>query len=183
MVQIMNKLDRLVQLHVANIGGRMLAASPTAMQVLQFVTLVDATGRQHPIFMECCTSFQVKNPTRVLSCAREFADDVWFMQQLQAMLKVVLKNKCRDALVQKRYFDAGLYDLSIDKGTQVVQVTGEASRWPSIDAGTKLIMRVILQRKQSCKLSKCHLCGALNKIDCRNPADWSGWLTEGSMDW
>lgn len=100
------------------------------------------------------------------------------------MLKVVLKNKYRDALVQQRYFDAGLYDLSIDKGAQVVQVTNEASRWPSIDAGTKLIMRVILQQKQrSCKLYKCHLCGNLNNVDCRNPADWSGWLTESSIDW
>ncbi|KAH0828824.1 hypothetical protein J3R83DRAFT_3293 [Lanmaoa asiatica] len=160
-VQIMNKLDRLIQLHVTKIEGRTPAASPTAMQVLQFVTLVDATGREHPIFMECCTSFQ----------------------QLQAMVKVVLRNKCRDTLVQKRYFEAGLYDLSIDKGAQVVQVTGEASRWPSIDAGTKLIMRVIFQQNQrSCKLYKCHLCGGLNKIDCRNPADWSGWLTECSVD-
>ncbi|KAG9309696.1 hypothetical protein JVU11DRAFT_10370 [Chiua virens] len=44
--------------------------------------------------------------------------------------------------------EAGLYDLSIDKGAEVMQVTGEADRWPSIDAGTKLIMRVLFQRKQ-----------------------------------
>lgn len=76
-VQIMNKLDRLVQLHVAKIGGRTLVTSPTAMQVLQFVTLIDATGREHPIFMECCTSFQVRNAARVCRmCTRVFADDV-----------------------------------------------------------------------------------------------------------
>jgi hypothetical protein len=100
------------------------------------------------------------------------------------MLKVALGCGARDALVQKRYLDAGLYDLSIDKGAQVVQVTGEASRWPSIDAGTKLIMRVVFQQKQrSCKLYRCQLCGASNSVDCRNPADWSGWLTERSIDW
>lgn len=100
------------------------------------------------------------------------------------MLGVVLKSKSRDALVQKRYLDAGLYDLSIDKGARVVQMTGEADRWPSIDAGTKLIMRVLFQQKQrSCKLYKCQLCGAPNEVDCRHPTDWSGWLTEGSIDW
>ncbi|KAF8550753.1 hypothetical protein OG21DRAFT_1513595 [Imleria badia] len=161
-MQFMNKLDRLVQLHVSNIGGRTLATSPTAMQVLRFVTLIDATGREHPILVQCCTSFQ----------------------QLQAMLKVVLRCKARDAQVQRRYLDAGLYDLSIDKGEQVVQVTGEASRWQSIDAGTKLIMRVVFQQKQtSTKNYRCQLCGASNRVDCRNPANWSGWLTEGSIDW
>jgi DNA-directed RNA polymerase subunit RPC12/RpoP len=160
-VQIMNRLDRLVQLHVANIGGRAFVTSPTATQVLRFVTLIDATGREHPILVQCCASFE----------------------QLQAMLKVALGCGARDALVQKRYLDAGLYDLSIDKGAQVVQVTGEASRWPSIDAGTKLIMRVVFQQKQrSCKLYRCQLCGASNSVDCRNPADWSGWLTERSID-
>lgn len=59
-LQFMNKLDRLVQLHVANIGLRPLATSPTAMQVLRFVTLIDATGREHPILVQCCTSFQVR---------------------------------------------------------------------------------------------------------------------------
>ncbi|KAG6370474.1 hypothetical protein JVT61DRAFT_11960 [Boletus reticuloceps] len=159
--QFMNKLDGLVQLHVASIGGRTLATSPTAMQVLRFVTLIDATGREHPILVQCCTSFE----------------------QLQAMLKVVLRCKARDAQVQRRYLDAGLYDLSIDKGAQVVQVTGEASRWPCIDAGTKLIMRVVFQQKQhSCKLYSCQLCGASNSVDCRNLADWCGWLTDGSLD-
>jgi len=157
----MIRLDRLVQLHAAKIGGRSPATSPTAMQLNRFVTLIDATGRKHPVPMQCCTSFE----------------------QLQAVLKVVLKNKSREALVQKRYFDAGLYDLCIDKGAQVVQVTHEASRWSGIDAGTNLIMRVVFHRKQrSSKLYTCHLCGASNKLECRNPADWSGWLTESSFD-
>lgn len=100
------------------------------------------------------------------------------------MLKMVLKCKARDAQVQRRYLDAGLYDLSIDQGVEVVQVTDEASGWPSIDAGTKLIMRVVFQQKQrSCKLYRCQLCGAPNRVECRNPADWSGWLTDGSIDW
>ncbi|KAN0082346.1 hypothetical protein V8E55_008141 [Tylopilus felleus] len=160
-VQVMTKLDRIVQLHVANIRGRTLPTSPTAMQVLRFVTLIDATGREHPILMQCCTSFE----------------------QLQVMLKMVLKCKARDAQVQRRYLDAGLYDLSIDQGVEVVQVTDEASGWPSIDAGTKLIMRVVFQQKQrSCKLYRCQLCGAPNRVECRNPADWSGWLTDGSID-
>ena len=95
-----------------------------------------------------------------------------------------MRCKARDAQVQRRYFDAGLYDLSIDKGAEVVQVTGEAARWPSIDAGTKLIMRVVFQQKQtSCKQYRCQVCGASNRVECRNPADWSGWLTEGSIDW
>lgn len=66
-VQIMSKLDRLVQMHAARIGGRTSMASPTAMQVLRFVTLVDATGREHPILMQCCTSFEVSKST----CASE----------------------------------------------------------------------------------------------------------------
>lgn len=99
------------------------------------------------------------------------------------MLKVVLRCKARDAQVQRRYLDAGLYDLSIDKGEQVVQVTGEPSRWPCIDAGTKLIMRVVFQQKQrSCKVHRCQLCGTSNRVECPDPTE-CGWLTEGSIDW
>jgi len=65
----MNKLDKLVQLHVAKIGGRTLVASPTAMQVLRFVTLIDATGREHPILVQCCSSFEASSAACM--CARE----------------------------------------------------------------------------------------------------------------
>lgn len=63
----MNKVDRLVQMHAANIGGRTPLVSPTTMQVLRFVTLVDATGREHPILMQCCTSFEVSAVARFWS--------------------------------------------------------------------------------------------------------------------
>lgn len=59
--QIMNMLDKLVRLHVAKIGGRTLVTSPTAMQVLRFVTLIDATGREHPILVQCCSSFEASD--------------------------------------------------------------------------------------------------------------------------
>jgi hypothetical protein len=67
-VQIMNRLDRLVQLHVANIGGRAFVTSPTATQVLRFVTLIDATGREHPILVQCCASFEVSHAAWVRGC-------------------------------------------------------------------------------------------------------------------
>lgn len=75
-----------------------------------------------------------------------------------AMLEVVLRCKTCDAPYRQ--------------GKQVVQVTSEASQWPSIGVGTKMIMRVVF----STQYLKVSMCGASDEVSCRNPTGCSGWL-------
>ncbi|KAG2739604.1 hypothetical protein P692DRAFT_20755209 [Suillus brevipes Sb2] len=43
-----------------------------------------------------------------------------------------------------RYIEDGEYDLCIDEGTQVTPLT--SNRWSSIEPGTKIVMRIIIQQ-------------------------------------
>ncbi|KAG1729480.1 uncharacterized protein EDB91DRAFT_809636 [Suillus paluster] len=79
------------------------AVGPTAMKlsgtiVLGCVTLVDATGHEHAISVNFCTSFQ----------------------QLNKVLEALFERDSIEAQIQKQYMKEGQYDLCIDKGTQIV---------------------------------------------------------------
>ncbi|KAG9312862.1 hypothetical protein JVU11DRAFT_6295 [Chiua virens] len=73
------------------------------------VTLIDASGREHIIPKEYTTS----------------------LEQFQIMLGVIFRGTFPGVRIQKQYFEAGKYDLCIDQGTQVVQLTSNATEWPS----------------------------------------------------
>ncbi|KAG1735599.1 uncharacterized protein EDB91DRAFT_1250434 [Suillus paluster] len=115
-----------------------------ATVALGCVTLVDATGHEHSISVNLCTSFQ----------------------QLNNMLQVLFQRDSIEARIQKRYLEGGLYDLCIDKGTEVTQLTSHG--WSSIEAGTKIVMRVIIEQlttsSKSRVLYKCHFCHAENDV-------------------
>lgn len=83
------------------------------------VTLVEATGHDHAIPLNFCTSFQ----------------------QVNKMLQVLFECDTIEAHIQRRYVEEGQYDLCIDEATQVSPLTGH--EWSNIPAGTKIVMRII----------------------------------------
>ncbi|KAG1735646.1 uncharacterized protein EDB91DRAFT_558422 [Suillus paluster] len=124
------------------------SVGPSPMQsigtfALSCVTLVDATGHEHPVLVNFCTSFQ----------------------QLNDMLQVLFKRESIEARIQRRYIEEGHYYLCIDEGTEVTRLTSD--EWSTIEAGTKIVMRVIIEQQMTSSLGvsyKCHFCGAENHL-------------------
>ncbi|KAG1782426.1 hypothetical protein EV702DRAFT_381167 [Suillus placidus] len=119
------------------------ASHLTGTIALGCVTLVDATDHHHAISVNCCTSYQ----------------------QLNNMLRVLFERDVTEAQIQRRYIEEGEYDLCIDEGTQVTPLTNH--KWSSIEAGTKIVMRVTIQQKTSLLSEvdyQCHFCGAVNHL-------------------
>ena len=86
------------------------------------------------------------------------------------------------ASVQRRYITSGKFDFCIDHGQRVTLLTSDSNVWQSIEAGTRIVMRVVFERQASFFAPyECHLCGAPKKLT--SVSKWSGWLTDGSLDW
>ncbi|KAG2351562.1 hypothetical protein BDR07DRAFT_1583796 [Suillus spraguei] len=66
---------------------------------------------------------------------------------------------------QRQYMEQGQYNLCIDDDKQVTQLTNH--EWPSIEAGTTIVMRVVFEEEKDDfgVKHKCHFCGAVNHID------------------
>ncbi|KAG0708041.1 hypothetical protein DFH29DRAFT_894800 [Suillus ampliporus] len=126
------------QKRLMEIQRLIICAGPTATQLAGTVTLVDATGHEHAIPINFCTSFQ----------------------QFKMMLRVLFERDSLEAHIQRRYIMEGQYDLCIDQGTQVTQLTSRG--WSNIEAGTKIVMRVIIEQLMTLfEVSyKCHFCDA-----------------------
>ncbi|KAG1732732.1 hypothetical protein EDB19DRAFT_2041401 [Suillus lakei] len=129
---------------------------PTATQLtgavaLGCVTLVDATGHEHPISVSFCTSFQ----------------------QLNGMFQLLFTHDSIEARIQRRYMEQGEYDLCIDDDKQVTRLTSH--EWSPIEAGTKVVMRVVIEQPEETSSSevdyKCHFCGAVNHIGPKSVLD------------
>ena len=99
------------------------------------------------------------------------------------MVLVLLRPDRSGASVQRRYIEAGKFDFCIDNGERVAQLTSDPNGWPNIEAGQKIVMRVILEQETqfSCTYA-CHLCGALKNLNLVTFGT-SGWLTNSSVDW
>ena len=99
------------------------------------------------------------------------------------MVSVLLRPDRSGASVQRRYIEAGKFDFCIDDGEQVAQLTSDPRGWPNLEAGQKIVMRVIFEQvaQFSCTYA-CHLCGALNNLGLVSFGA-SGWLTNSSVDW
>ncbi|KAI6043596.1 hypothetical protein EDC04DRAFT_2890744 [Pisolithus marmoratus] len=95
-----------------------------AGMTIGYVILVDATGRQHKMLSDQCSSFQ----------------------QLHDMLPALVHQCLPDeAEVQRWYIDRGKYDFVLDDGTNVTELTRQHDLWSTIQAGTKIVMRVITE--------------------------------------
>ncbi|KAG1817849.1 hypothetical protein EV424DRAFT_1407320 [Suillus variegatus] len=111
------------------------------------VTLVDATGRHQAISVNWCTSYQ----------------------QVNHMLRVLFERDAIEAQIQRRYIEEGKYDLCIDEGKQVTPLTSD--NWSSIEPGTKIVMRIIIQQETQSLIEvdyRCHFCGAVNRLGARS---------------
>ncbi|KAG1756100.1 hypothetical protein EDB19DRAFT_452031 [Suillus lakei] len=127
------------------VTGGQLSVGPTATQLIGTatrgcVTLIDATGHQHPISANFCASFE----------------------QFNEMLKVLFKCNSIEARIQRRYIENRQYDLCIDEGTQVTQLTSK--EWSILEAGMTIVLRVVIEQQMtsSSEVSfKCP-CGTVN---------------------
>ncbi|KAG0703372.1 hypothetical protein DFH29DRAFT_444336 [Suillus ampliporus] len=127
-------------IHVQSLVGVGPTGTQLTATVAGCVTLIDATGYEHPISVNFCTSYQ----------------------QLTEMLQVLFKHDSAEARIQRRYLEKGQYDLCIDKGTQVA-----LTNMPSIEAGTKIVMRVVFEQQNILGSEvdyECHFCGAVNHL-------------------
>jgi len=79
------------------------------------------------------------------------------------MLKVLFTPNTDKACIQRRYLEQGQYDLCIDQGTRVIELTGETGEWSTIEAGTKVVMRVIINKNvgRGTRAIECDACGCL----------------------
>jgi len=124
---------------------------------LGVVTLVDATGYEHRLLVDHCTSFQ----------------------QLNMMVAGLLERDPMEAQMQKRYIAKGQYNLCIDKGTHVTELTSH--EWPRIEESMTTVMRIIFENpKLAIPRYRCLFCRTWNElisgsVDAR--------LTHCSIDW
>jgi len=133
---------------------RQLLASPRDCAIL-----IDAAGHEHKVHREYCTSFQ----------------------QLSDMLPVLIPPERSGASVQRRYITSGKFEFCIDDGRRVTLLTSDSNIWQNIEAGTRIVMRVIFERQAFFfSTYECHLCGAWNTLVSSSSS--SGWLTDGSLD-
>jgi hypothetical protein len=97
----------------------------TAAVTLGCVKLVDATDHEHAISVAFCASFE----------------------QLNETLWALFKRESIEARIQRRYMEQEQYDLCIDGEKQVTRLTND--EWPSIEAGTTIVLRVAFQQKMT----------------------------------
>ena len=98
------------------------------------------------------------------------------------MLPVLITPEQSGAFVLRRYIILGKFDFCIDDGRSVTLLTSDSNEWQNVEAGTRIVMRVVFERLASFSTTyKCHLCGARNKLVSSRYL--SGWLTDGSLDW
>ncbi|KAI6041214.1 hypothetical protein EDC04DRAFT_2669714 [Pisolithus marmoratus] len=123
------------------------------------VIVIDAVGHEHKVSLEYCTA----------------------LQQLKNMVAVLLTPERTGTSVQRRYFESGKFDLCIDDGKRVVQLSSGFKEWPNIEAGTRIVMRVVFERARILSATyTCHLCGARNTL--LPSIGFKEWVTDGSVD-
>ncbi|KAI6033607.1 hypothetical protein PISMIDRAFT_686548 [Pisolithus microcarpus 441] len=96
---------------------------------LGYVLFVSATGEEHKRFSDQRASFQ----------------------QLHDVLPVLLCQCWPDeAELQQWYIDRGQYDFIIADGMMVNELTSGSDLWARVQAGTKIVMRVITEEVVTC---------------------------------
>ena len=87
------------------------------------------------------------------------------------------------ASVQRRYISSEIFDFCIDDGKRVALLTRDSDVWQNIEAGTRIVMRVVFERQAFFYVPyhECHLCGAWSKLGAFS--NTPGWLTDDSLDW
>ena len=82
-------------------------------------------------------------------------------------LRTIFQVESNRAQIQRRYLEAEQYILSIDRITDVTQLTNRY--WPTIDAGTKIVMSIVAkQRQKTTNTYQCQGCGTWNGVSSAN---------------
>ena len=102
------------------------------------------------------------------------------------MLSVLITPERSGASVQRRYITSGKFDFCIDDGRRVTLLTGGSNVWQNIEAGTRIVMRVVFEELAffspfESATYTCHLCEARNELGSFSNS--SEWFTDGSLDW
>jgi hypothetical protein len=83
------------------------------------------------------------------------------------MLGVLFQPDSPEARIQKRYLEQGEYDLCIDEGRQVTQLTSHG--WRALQPGMKIVMRIVIEDfMPSWEIHwqyRCHFCKSRNEIE------------------
>lgn len=95
------------------------------------------------------------------------------------VLNAVFERNTDEDRILRRYMQEGSdgYDLSIDNSREVIQLTNQ--QWPSIGAGTTIVMRVIEHREELRAFE-------IKKFKCPRPGcnTWNdGVAGDSSIDW
>jgi hypothetical protein len=155
-MQLQNDVGEIRQNQLQLFGGSASMRLPGAI-TFNCLTLVDITGKEHKIPLEFCTSYQV-------SLSSDFGKPShYILQQLDDMLKVIFKGESDEARIQRQYMDQGQYDLCIDEGTRITQLTSRRYGVQKNDVGMKIVMRAIFEIPlRSNRDYQCESCGHSN---------------------
>ena len=90
-------------------------------------------------------------------------------------MRVLFRPETVQGGLLRRYMDIGRYDLSIDDGRQVLQITNDVE-WSRVHPGTTVVMSIILskprvrQREYRCPF--CKVWNEVNGISEHSALDW-----------
>ena len=101
------------------------------------------------------------------------------------MVAVLFQRDSKEARIQRSYVEKGLYDLCIDNSMCVTQLTSHEWSTIQVEAGTKIVMRVIIleQRRSQSAQYQCRFCETTNVLQHEDIGRSSGPRTRRSIDW
>jgi hypothetical protein len=131
---------------------------------------MDAMGVKHRIPMAMARTFEVCAPL-VLS---KYADNANNSQQFKRVIGAVYTPKSRRDVVHHRYLDADQFNLGIDNGHQVMQITSDKDLQKLVQPSTTIVLGVIiLRRRRIAEKYRCPLCWKWNeKMAVQSAAEW-----------
>ena len=97
------------------------------------------------------------------------------IQQFKDAIRVHFRPETVQGKLLCRYMDMGGYDLCIDDGRQVLQITNDAE-WSRVQPDTTVVMSIILSKPQVRQRDYlCPFCKVWNEVDeisGRSALDW-----------
>ena len=83
-----------------------------------------------------------------------------------------------------RFIDKGMYDLCVDTGDEVIQMTDEVGFERSQEPNTKFVMRVVLtEEKKFEDIIKTIEFNTFRCPRCKKETKVERWSTSASIDW
>ena len=108
------------------------------------------------------------------------ANWLWYLwnlniQQFKDALRAYIQPETSRGKLLRRYMEIGKYDLGIDDGRQVLQITNDAE-WSRVQHGTTIVMSIILSKPRVRQREyQCPFCKVWNNVDensGRSALDW-----------